>query len=112
MRQGAWVRLPGLVLMRQRPGTAKGVVFVTVEDEHGVANIVVYAGVGTRDRAALVGARLLLVEGRVERQTEHAEVPITHIIARRLTDRSDLLRRLQEGADAAAPSLGRSRDFR
>ncbi|MCB4825595.1 helix-hairpin-helix domain-containing protein [Roseicella aerolata] len=112
MRQGAWIRLPGLVLIRQRPGTAKGVVFVTVEDEHGQANIVVYAQVGERDRAALIGARLLVVEGRVERQTEHAEVPITHVIARRLTDRTDLLRSSRDRAGAAAPNMGRSRDFR
>jgi error-prone DNA polymerase len=69
MRQGAWVRLAGLVLLRQRPGTSNGVVFVTVEDEHGQANIVVYAHVGERNRAALLGARLMLVEGRVERRT-------------------------------------------
>ena len=90
-RRGSWVRLPGLVLMRQRPGTAKGVVFVTVEDELGSANLVVYADVGMRDRAALIGARLLVAEGRVERETERAEVPITHLICRRLFDRSDLL---------------------
>src|SRR3712207_8635965 len=90
-RPGSCVRLPGLVLMRQRPGTAKGVVFVTVEDEFGQANLVVYADVAARDRAALVAARLLVAEGRVERETEHAEVPIVHLIVRRLTDRSDLL---------------------
>ena len=72
----------------------------------------VYAQVGERDRAALVGARLLLVEGRVERQTEHAEVPITHVIARRLIDRTDLLRWLRDAPGDTAPTLGRSRDFR
>jgi error-prone DNA polymerase len=112
MRQGAWIRLPGLVLIRQRPGTAKGVVFVTVEDEHGQANIVVYAQIGERDRAALVGARLLVVEGRVERRTEHTEVPITHVIARRLIDRTDLLRSLRDASGDTTPALGRSRDFR
>ena len=90
-RPGCWVRLPGLVLMRQRPGTAKGIVFVTVEDEFGTANLVIYADVGARDRAAMVGARLLVAEGRVERETERAEVPITHLICRKLADRSDLL---------------------
>jgi error-prone DNA polymerase len=135
LRQGAWVRLPGLVLMRQRPGTSKGVVFVTVEDEHGQANIVVYAQIGEHDRAALLGSRLLLVEGRVEREDRQAEVPIIHVIARRLTDRSDLLdglrqtgagtgwadktlgradevRRPDSGSAAPRPRLGRSRDFR
>ncbi|MBV1796551.1 hypothetical protein KSF81_05500 [Siccirubricoccus sp. G192] len=136
LRQGGWIRLPGLVLMRQRPGTAKGIVFVTLEDEHGQANIVVYAQIGERDRAALLGARLLVVEGRVERQTEGAEVPILHVIARRLLDRSDLLDglrrshageaawaerglgradavpRLDPGSAAPRPVLGKSRDFR
>ena len=91
VRQGRTLRLAGLVLMRQRPGTAKGVVFLTIEDEHGVGNLVVYPDVAQRCRAALIGGRLLLAEGRVERVVEHAEVPITHLIVRRLTDRSDLL---------------------
>lgn len=90
-RQGQTIRLPGLVLLRQRPGTAKGIVFVTVEDEQGDANLVVYAEVGARDRKALIAARLLIVEGRVERTEAHAEVPILHLVVRRLLDRSDLL---------------------
>jgi error-prone DNA polymerase len=72
---GKRIKLAGLVLMRQRPGTAQGVVFITVEDEHGTANLVVWADVGARDRAALLGARLLLVEAKIERETQHAEVP-------------------------------------
>jgi error-prone DNA polymerase len=131
-RQGSWLRLAGLVLMRQRPGTAKGVIFVTVEDEHGQGNIVVYAQIAERDRTALVGARLLVVEGRVERAAEKAEVPIIHLIARTLVDRSDLLEGLREAGNtdwaektlgradevkrpdpgSARPNLGRSRDFR
>ena len=93
---GSWIRLPGLVLMRQRPGTAKGIVFINVEDEFGMANLVIYADVGERDRAAMIGARLLVAEGRVERETERAEVPITHLICRRLHDRSDLLNGLMQ----------------
>jgi error-prone DNA polymerase len=77
------------VLVRQRPGSAKGVVFFTVEDEWGTANLVVYADLVRRFRAAVVSARLVVAEGRVER-TE-AEVPIVHLIVQRLTDRSDLL---------------------
>lgn len=77
--------------MRQRPGSAKGIVFLTVEDEHGVGNLVVHPDVAARDRAALVAGRLLVAEGRVEREAEHAEVPVTHLIVRRLIDRSDLL---------------------
>jgi DNA polymerase III alpha subunit len=86
--------MPGLVLIRQRPGSAEGIVFLTIEDEHGVANLVVYEQIAMRDRAALVSGQLLIAEGRVEREVEHAEVPITHLIVRRLLDRSDLLNRL------------------
>ena len=56
-RAGTKMRLPGLVLIRQRPGSAKGVVFLTVEDEHGVANLVVFERIAARDRAALVSGR-------------------------------------------------------
>jgi error-prone DNA polymerase len=73
---GKRVKLAGLVLMRQRPGTAKGVVC---------------ADVGARDRAALLGARLMLVEAKIERRTERAEVPITHLICTSLAKRTDLL---------------------
>ena len=107
-RSGSRVRLPGLVLMRQWPGTAKGMVFVTVEDEFGSANLVVYADVGARDRRALVAARLLVAEGRVERETERAEVPITHLICRRLIDRSDLLDGLAQAGDGDAAWAGRA----
>ena len=101
-RAGTKLRLPGLVLIRQRPGSAKGVVFLTVEDEHGVANLVVFERIAARDRAALVSGRLLIAEGRVEREVAQAEVPITHLIVERLIDRSDLLSRLVE-IEAAPP---------
>jgi error-prone DNA polymerase len=120
-RAGTSLVLPGLVLMRQRPGSAKGIVFLTVEDEHGTGNLVVYADVAARDRAALVAGRLLVAEGRVEREAEHAEVPIVHLIVRRLTDRSDLLDGLlrdgmpaEERSDAAwaERSLGHADEVR
>jgi len=65
--------------------------FLTLEDEHGQANIVVYTSIAKRDRMALLTAALLLAEGRVEREDEHAEVPLVHLIASQLIDRSDLL---------------------
>lgn len=117
-RQGSLLRLAGLVLMRQRPGSAKGVVFLTIEDEHGVGNLVVYADIAMQYRAALVAGRLLLAEGRVERVTEHAEVPITHLIIRSLTDRSDLLDGLlkpeaaMDGMATREARMPPSRDFR
>jgi error-prone DNA polymerase len=98
-RQGRSLRLPGLVLVRQRPGSAKGVVFFTVEDEHGTANLVLYPDIVTRDRAAVVGARLVMAEGRVER-TETAEIPILHLVVRRLHDWSHLLDGLHALEDA------------
>jgi len=95
-RASTKLRLPGLVLIRQRPGSAKGVVFLTVEDEHGVANLEVFERIAARDRAALVSGRLRIAEGRVEREVAQAEVPITHFIVERLVGRSDLLSRLVE----------------
>jgi error-prone DNA polymerase len=88
--QGRRLRLPGLVLVRQRPGSAKGVVFFTIEDEHGVANLVMYPDIAERFRAAVVASRLIVAEGRVER-LETSEIPIIHLLIARLEDRSDLL---------------------
>ena len=88
--QGRRLRLPGLVLVRQRPGSAKGVVFFTVEDEHGIANLVMYPDIAERFRAAVVASRLIVAEGRVERH-ETSEVPIIHLLISRVEDRSDLL---------------------
>ena len=114
-RPGSSIRLPGIVLMRQRPGTAKGIVFITLEDEFGVANLVVFTKVGERDRAAMIGARLMIADGYIERETEHAEVPITHLICRRLIDRSDLLRGLNTAESDPSWSdaiLGRADEIR
>jgi error-prone DNA polymerase len=107
------IRLPGLVLVRQRPGSAKGVVFFTVEDEFGTANLVLYPDVVARDRATVVGARLVLAEGRVERM-ESSEVPIIHLVVRRLHDWSGLLdglHMLEEG-EAFARSIARADEVR
>jgi error-prone DNA polymerase len=114
-REGSPIRLPGLVLMRQRPGTAKGIVFITLEDEFGVANLVIYPNIGERDRSAMIGARLMVAEGRIERETEHAEVPITHLICRKLIDRGDLLRQLsisENDPTWADATLGRADEVR
>lgn len=110
---GSRVKLPGLVLMRQRPGTAAGVTFVTVEDEHGTANLVVWKDVAEKHRPALVGARLMVVTGRIERVTEHVEIPVNHVICKVLEDRSDLLASLSvAGSGAVEDALPASRDFR
>jgi error-prone DNA polymerase len=83
---GSRARAAGLVTCRQRPDTASGVIFVTLEDETGCVNVVVWRDIADRQRRALLGARLLAVEGRIERDGE-----VVHLIAGRLEDRSALL---------------------
>jgi error-prone DNA polymerase len=82
------VRCAGVVLVRQRPGSAKGVVFMTLEDETGIANIVVWPKVMEKFRKEVMGARLILVEGYIQSSPEE----VTHLVAQRMVDRThDLL---------------------
>ena len=83
---GARVTVAGLVLVRQRPGTAKGVIFVTLEDETGYLNLIVWQNVAERERSALLGAKLLGVRGRVQKEGE-----VLHVVAEKLHDYSGLL---------------------
>jgi hypothetical protein len=83
---GARVCVAGLVLVRQRPGTAKGVIFVTLEDETGAANIVVWANIYERFRRAVISGRLLRVTGRLQR-----DAGVVHIVAENIEDLSSLL---------------------
>jgi error-prone DNA polymerase len=78
------VRCAGVVLVRQRPGSAKGVVFMTLEDESGIANIVVWPKVMEKYRKEVMGARLILVEGYIQSSPEE----VTHLVAQRMFDRS------------------------
>ena len=96
MAHGKPVRTAGIVLMRQRPGTASGVTFLTLEDETGQVNIIVWERIGAQYRRALLESRLLEVHGELQRQEG-----VTHVVARRLLDRSPLLGEL----------VTRSRDF-
>lgn len=93
---GQWVRTAGLVVTRQRPGSASGVTFVTLEDETGNVNLVVWKDLAERQRKVLLGARLMAVHGRVQREGD-----VLHVIAHRLEDYTALLGSL----------LTRSRDF-
>jgi error-prone DNA polymerase len=93
---GKRVRTAGIVLMRQRPQSAKGVTFLTLEDESGQVNVIVWESVGREQRRAMVESKLLEVQGELQRQEG-----IMHVIAKRLIDRSSLLGEL----------LTRSRDF-
>ena len=92
-RDGAKVAVAGVVLVRQKPGSAKGVVFMTIEDETGVANAVIWAKTLERFRRVVMGARLVLIHGRVQRHES-----IVHVVAQRLEDRSDWLGLLADGA--------------
>ena len=90
---GSSIRLAGLVLVRQRPGTASGVIFMTLEDETGIANLVVWPKVFERHRSVVLGARLLAVRGAVQREGK-----VIHVIARTLESRDALLGPLASGA--------------
>jgi len=96
LADGASVVTGGLVITRQQPSTATGVTFLTLEDETGVVNVIVWRDVRERHRSALYDARLLAVSGRVQREGE-----VIHVVARRLQDETAALGRLHT----------RSRDF-
>jgi error-prone DNA polymerase len=92
---GARVKISGLVTCRQRPGSAKGVVFMTIEDESAVANVIVWPKVFERVRPVVLGARYVAVAGRVQ-----AESGVIHVVADALEDLTLWLARLAEqGAD-------------
>jgi error-prone DNA polymerase len=101
-RNGSRITVAGLVLVRQRPGTASGVVFVTIEDESGIANLVVWPGVFEDNRRTVMGARLLAVRGRVQR-----EGLVIHVVAEELRDWSGLLDGIAD-ADPLQPPLARA----
>ena len=86
---GARVTVAGLVLVRQRPGTAKGVIFVTLEDETGVCNVVVWAKTYERFRRAVISGRLLRVTGRLQR-----DAGVVHVVAEVIEDLSPMLDQL------------------
>jgi len=97
MPDGRTVRTAGIVTLRQQPGTAKGTVFVSLEDEHGSTQVIVWKHVREAQRQVLLGARLLAVKGRWQREGE-----VCNLIAHRLADLSPMLGRLAT----------ESRDFR
>jgi error-prone DNA polymerase len=89
MRNGQRISMAGIVLIRQRPGTAKGVCFITIEDEVGVANLVVWSKVMAAYRKVVMRARVIDVRGVVQREGD-----VIHIIVNHLVDRTDALDRL------------------
>ena len=91
------MRTSGIVTLRQQPETAKGTIFVSLEDEHGTTQVIVWRGVKEAQRQVLLESRLLAVKGRWQRQGE-----VCNLIAEKLADLSPLLGRLAT----------ESRDFR
>jgi error-prone DNA polymerase len=85
----------GLVLVRQRPGTAKGVVFMTLEDETGIANVVVWKDAFEQNRRLVMGASFVIVEGELQKEGE-----VIHLVAERFVDLSEKLGRLRDEKDA------------
>ncbi|PZR85347.1 MAG: hypothetical protein DLM68_11145 [Hyphomicrobiales bacterium] len=83
---GRWLETAGLVLVRQMPGSAKGVMFVTIEDETGIANLVIWPKVFEKQRRIILSARMMAVHGRIQREGE-----VVHLVAHRVTDLSDAL---------------------
>ena len=100
-RDRQYVRCAGVVLVRQRPGSAKGVVFMTLEDETGIANIVEWPKEMERFRKEVMGARLILVEGHIQSSPDK----VVHLVAARLFDRSRDLARLADDTPGVKPAL-------
>ena len=98
-KDGRYVTVAGLVLVRQRPGSAKGVMFITIEDEGANANLIIWPSLFEQSRRIVMSARLLSVYGQVQREGD-----VIHVIAKRLTDLSPMLSKL---GDRSAPFPGR-----
>jgi error-prone DNA polymerase len=97
-RDGRRVTVAGLVLVRQRPGTAKGTIFLTIEDETGIANIIVWPAEFEQFRRIVMGGSVVAVQGRLQR-----EGIVLHLIAEHLTDLSAELRELDQDHTLAVP---------
>jgi error-prone DNA polymerase len=100
LAQDSLVTVAGLVLIRQRPGTAKGVVFLTIEDETGPANIIVWPKTFGENRRTVMTARFLAVRGRLQRVGL-----VIHVVAESFVDLSAHLPWLREGGDLFSPKL-------
>ncbi len=99
-RDGCRLAAAGLVLVRQRPGTAKGVVFLTLEDETGIANVVVWQKIFARFRRAILGSSLVAVRGRIQR-----EGAVVHLVAHGVTDLTRDLAAIGREAQPDAPGI-------
>lgn len=107
-RDGRFIKTAGLVLVRQMPGTAKGVMFMTIEDETGASNLVIWKSLYEKQRRIALGAHLIGVDGRIQREGD-----VVHLVAYQLHDLSPLMTTLQDrGVDAGDLAWARrSRNF-
>ena len=92
VRDGTFVEVAGLVLVRQRPGTASGVIFATLEDETGIANIVIWNKVFDNNRKVVLTSRMLAVRGKLQ-----TDGRVIHVIANAFTDLTPLLVKVAQG---------------
>ena len=106
VKNGERVTVAGLVLVRQRPGTAAGVIFMTLEDETGVANIIVWPKIFERLRAIVLGARFVAVTGKLQN-----EQGVIHIVAERMNDLTPMLGLLSEAGQTIS-TLARADEVR
>lgn len=103
LKDGRWINLAGIVLIRQKPGLARGVMFITLEDETGVANLVVWPNLFEKHRQVVLGARMMGVRGQVQR-----EGAVIHVVAQRLDDLSGLLDSIAGRIDGRLFPVGRA----
>ena len=106
-RDRRWLEAAGIILVRQRPGSAKGVMFITLEDESGIANVVVWKKVFEQFRRVILASGMIVVHGRIQREGE-----VVHLVAHRITDVSRELASVGERDEAFPLSHGRGDEFR
>jgi error-prone DNA polymerase len=105
-RDGRWIYTAGLVLVRQKPGSAKGVMFITIEDETGPANIVVWPTLFEKRRRVVLGSSIMAINGRIQREGE-----VVHLVAQQLFDLSDDLSGLADRDAEFKLPTGRGDEF-
>ncbi|MGO7353902.1 error-prone DNA polymerase [Rhizobium ruizarguesonis] len=105
-RDGRWLMAAGLVLVRQRPGSAKGVIFMTIEDETGVANVVIWPKLFEHSRRVALGASMMAINGRIQREGD-----VVHLVAQQLFDLSSSLTGLAERDLEFRLPIGRGDEF-
>ncbi|SFB59304.1 error-prone DNA polymerase [Rhizobium sp. NFR07] len=105
-RDKSWLCVAGLVLVRQKPGSAKGVMFITIEDETGPANIVVWPSLFEKRRRVVLGASMMAIQGKIQREGD-----VVHLIARQLDDLSGALSALSDRDTEFRNPSGRGDEF-